>query len=277
MGPEIVRENPFIEKKLFLNNFDKKINNIIGFKEIINKEIDFRDFREKHNFWEDQDLEFDLGKLFDDFPHKKFDPKLNLPPQVEIVPGNVQALAKFLAKEQQRDMRGHLRYLLTSGLAVEVITGFSRFHHDLDLVILDHNNGWWLKYIVDKVTADRYWADMKFDSAFLEQTAWTAQFQANGRMCKVSTVHPAIILVQKLSDAWGRPPRKRDIIDVKELIKFWRESQNSDPNWDCLIETAIAALPEKEQPKTKERISAYIPKPALQVPHLGILARLGFR
>lgn len=47
---------------------------------------------------------------------------------------------ELLDIEPQRTADGILRYLVTSGLAVELTTGYERHHHDLDLVIMDPTN-----------------------------------------------------------------------------------------------------------------------------------------
>lgn len=255
------RNHLMLEKKEIFDNFeDKKFLKINNFGNIIKKEINFRDGREKRGLWEDKDL-------------LRFRAEA---PQVEILPGTVEVLSGFVTREPQKDEQGRFRYLLTSGLAVEVITGATRYHHDIDLVLFDYRNAWWTRYVTDNVTPDKYWAQMKFDPAYLEETAWTAKFQANGAERTVSTVHPAIILVQKLSNAWGRPPRERDTQDVKELVRFWQESQDSDPSWDAMIQAAIAALPQTEQARTRERLAQhYTPKPVAPR-RQGLFERFGF-
>lgn len=256
-----MKENPIPENK-FENNLKKNFINEIKFDKIINKEIDFRNNLEKKGLWDDRDL-------------LRFRAEA---PRVEILPGTVDVLAGFMGKEPQRDAQGRVRYLLTSGLAVEVITGATRYHHDIDLVLFDRRNAWWTRYVTDNVTPDRYWAEMKFDPAYLEETAWTAQFQAVGAERTVSTVHPAIILVQKLSNAWGRPPRERDITDVGQLVRYWQDAQNGDPSWQTVTETAIAALPQTEQTRTRERLAQYpTPKPVFPQEHAGLFAGFGFR
>ena len=48
-----------------------------------------------------------------------------------IVPGvGISELERLLKIEPQRDKEGNLRYLLTAGLAVELITGQKRPHHE---------------------------------------------------------------------------------------------------------------------------------------------------
>lgn len=280
------------------------IKNKENFEPLIHAEIGFRDRLERRGEWNDGELirarilglegmikepfipevrplifqEANIKPIFDPILQRKI---AQVIPQIEIYPGHVDGLANFISREQQRDSQGRLRYLLTSGLAVEVITGVCRHHHDMDLVLFDFRNRWWMQYATDNVTADRYWAEMKFEPEFLEETAWDAQFQSNGSAHKVSTVHPGIILVQKLSNAWGRPPRERDFKDVVELIKFWQNFLNSDPSWNSVVEAAIIALPQTEQARTRERLIQYhIPKPVVPQPvprrKLGLVGKFGF-
>ena len=182
-----------------------------------------------------------------------------VPLEFEIPPGTVGALSELLDEESQKDVEDRLRYLLTGGLAVEVITGVSRYHNDIDLVLFqfERRKNWSNRYLTDDVRPDKYWVQMEFDAAYLEETAWTARFQVNGIEQTVLTVHPAIILVQKLSNDWGKFPREEDIKDAKELIKFWQKSQNGDPSWEAVIQAAIAALPETEQARTRKRLARH--------------------
>ena len=167
-------------------------------------------------------------------------PRVELP-QAEIVSGTLESLASFSAKEPQKDSSGRFRYLLTGGLAVEAITGVSRFHHDTDLVIFDFRDRWWQKYDTDNVDAQRYWANLSFDPVYLEETAWKADYNANGENHEIYTVHPATILVQKLSDAWDRLPRERDYKDASELIIYRITELNDDPSWNSVAQKAFFA------------------------------------
>lgn len=205
-------------------------------------DIKIRGFLEGKNLWNDEELV-----------------RTRLP-QAEFIPGTLDALASFITREPQYDPKGNLRYLLTSGLAVEVITGVSRFHHDTDLVILDQTNNWWVKYATDNVVAQKYWAGMKFEPEYLQSTAWEAHFRSGDQEYVVATVHPAIILAQKLSNAWGRPPRERDLADVETLASFWFTHENGNLTWSTHIGNAIRALPETERQGTYDRVKPYLKK-----------------
>lgn len=74
------------------------------------------------------------------FELKKLNALLNTP-IVEIVHGDANGLLEFMKRHPQTDDEGRLRYLLTSGVAIELITGFERKHHDLDIGHWSARNG----------------------------------------------------------------------------------------------------------------------------------------
>lgn len=155
-----------------------------------------------------------------------------------------------------RDEAGKLRYLLTSGLAVELTTGFVRPHHDIDLVIMDPANKghYWEMYGTDNVTPGQYWADMQFDPEFLEDNARSIATRNGRRAPVVEVVHPGVILTQKSSDAWGRAPRERDEADVSAIVGHWIEKEGHARGWNPIIRRSIDALPERQQKKTLTRL-----------------------
>jgi len=238
------------EKFDFRCHIDEKFG-----RDFLNEEIDCKFNLEEKNCWNINKINPIRDEIRknnrDNFPDKQ----VFILPRVEILPGNIDALQRLAESEPQRDEEGNLRYLLTSGLAVEVITGFKRPHHDIDLVIQDKRGLWWMKYGTDNVTAEQYWAEMIFDPGYLEKTAWTTECGVNGKRKQVLSVHPAIILVQKLSNAWGRPPRERDVKDVEALMSFWQETLNADPSWEPVMEKAITTLPKGERERTRARLS----------------------
>lgn len=169
--------------------------------------------------------------------------------------GRFHQLEMLLAEEPQRDSQGDLRYLLTSGLAVELVTGFERFHHDIDFVIMDPSDvNRWDMIGTDNVTPGKYWADMKFDANYLEETARLQRIRNRRHAPEVEVVHPAIILVQKSSDAFGRPPRKRDVEDVDAIVRHWKEIEGFTREWNPIVEESINALPKNQHQKTLNRL-----------------------
>ena len=174
-----------------------------------------------------------------------------------VVPGAGRSeLEQLLALEPQRDEVGNLRYLVTSGMAVELVTGFEREHHDLDLVIMDPANvDYWEIYGTDNITPQRYWADMRFDPAFLQDTVRTTQTRRNhGTVAEV--VHPAILMVQKSSNAFGRPPRGKDNADVVAIVRHWKDREKYIRTWNPIARAALDALPPNQIDTTLKRLRA---------------------
>jgi hypothetical protein len=173
-------------------------------------------------------------------------------------------IGQLLETEPQRVQEegpdeGRLRYLITSGFAVELITGYEREHHDLDLVIMDELDlKRWREVGTDNVTPGQYWADMKFPRSYLERTPRSARLDPSlGRRSPiVEVVHPAIIAVQKSSNAWGRPPREKDTNDVLALARYYRhgESRELARIWSEIISQSLKALPNGEEQRTRERL-----------------------
>lgn len=169
--------------------------------------------------------------------------------------GRLHQLELILETEPQRDRAGRLRYLVTSGLAVEMITGFERSHHDIDLVIMDPEDGnRWSLLGTDNVTPGRYWADMKFEPIYLEETARATRTRKEGKAPVVEVVHPAIIMVQKSSNAFGRPPRTKDNEDVSAIVRHWKEKEGYTKTWNPIVRQSLDALPRSQIDTTLGRI-----------------------
>lgn len=174
-------------------------------------------------------------------------------------PIRLRQLEMLLVAEPQRDRTETLRYLVTSGLAVEMLTGYARDHHDIDLVIMDPTDRRrWDLIGTDNVTPGQYWADMVFEADFLEETARTAKTRKRGKSPIAEVVHPAIIMVQKSSDAWGRPPRNRDIDDVSALVRHWKEREGYTREWNPIVRRAVDALPRNQLDTTLNRLRTAI-------------------
>lgn len=177
-------------------------------------------------------------------------------PTIVGLGSGISELEQLLEVEPQRDGHGNLRYLVTSGIAVELITRFIRPHHDLDLVIMDPTNeNYWEIYGTDNVTPQTYWADMKFDPSYLQQTARIAKTRPERRNSPIAeVVHPAVLLVQKSSDAFGRSPRERDRQDVRAIVRHWRGKERFTREWNPIIRYALDALPTDQLDRTLVRV-----------------------
>lgn len=169
--------------------------------------------------------------------------------------GTKSELARLIEQYPQRNARGSLIWLLTSGMAIELTTGYQRQHHDLDVVVMDPNNLWhWELLGTDNVTPGQYWADMKFDCRELESTALPVVFQHGSSRYRVEVVHPTIIMTQKMSDAFGRQPRQKDVDDAVSVAQWWEGPQKGNAPWINIVEGALSALPHEQIPTTKSRI-----------------------
>lgn len=173
--------------------------------------------------------------------------------------GTKEELYRLLQRIPQNDPQGRLRYLLTSGMAVELLTGVIRPHHDLDLVIMHNPVDVWDIYGTDNVTPQRYWADMKFDPRFLKETERPVELVIEEeKPLAVWTVNPAIIFVQKLSNAFSRAPRTKDYQDAQVLFDFRIRRDWRNKHWEPIIARAIEALPQAERERTRIRVEQTI-------------------
>ncbi len=176
---------------------------------------------------------------------------------VVVIGSGVKELERLLARAPQLDKDGNPRYLLTGGMAVELLTGFERSHKDLDLVIMDgKDKSKWDMFGTDNVTPARYWANMAFNREFLEQTAVKVKTRPNGGK-EVLVVHPAILMVQKLSNAFGRGPRPKDLEDVGAIVRYWEKV--ADPKeWVPILRTSLEALPKQSRAQTMDRLESMV-------------------
>lgn len=168
----------------------------------------------------------------------------------------LQQLEQLLEAEPQVDENGNLRYMVTSGMAVELTTGYEREHHDLDLVIMNPRQiSQWEIHGTDNVTPERYWANMRFNPQFLQDTArYVPTRQGTTSSLTVAVVHPGIIMVQKSSNAFGRPPRQKDYDDVEAIVQHWKKREAYTRAWNPIVSQAIDSLPEKQIDTTVARI-----------------------
>ena len=181
-----------------------------------------------------------------------------------VVAGTKDELAELLNKHPQRDSKGRLIWLLTSGMAVELATGLEREHHDLDIVVMDEKyTGKWEFLGTDNVTPGQYWAYMIFDPQLLEETSIKLAFTTDDNKVQgveVEIVHPTIIMTQKLSNAFGRDPREKDLSDAVGVIKWWEQDQKGNATWIKIVQASLNALPNDQRLLTQSRIENLVPK-----------------
>src|SRR3989338_2751735 len=156
-------------------------------------------------------------------------------------PSAFDELQRLLDTVPQCYSDGRRRYLLTGGLPVELITGRRRFHKDVDIVILQrHHRDVWseLKYI-DSRTPENYWGHLDIQPEYFDETAWPTKLNIHGRAIVVMSVHPAILMVQKLTDHIHLVPRRIDLTDVANLVDFMRSGQHQ---WNQVLDAAVDAV-----------------------------------
>ena len=113
----------------------------------------------------------------------------------------------------------------------------------------------WEIYGTDNVTPEKYWANINLATDYLETTAKMAILNHEDPMSKrVEVVHPAILIVQKSSDAWGRAPREKDEQDVNRLVRYFQEIELQQGSWYPILSEAISSLPSSERAKTCSRL-----------------------
>ena len=134
-------------------------------------------------------------------------------------PDPVGQLRTVIDNVEQVNESRNLRYLVTSGLAVELMTGYRRRHKDLDLVLMhpDVNDYPDVFSKTDNTSPNQFWGGLRLDNRFLTATAMRSDDRT---LDSVYCAHPAITLVQKTSDAWGRAPREHDYQDSL-AVGYW--------------------------------------------------------
>lgn len=166
-------------------------------------------------------------------------------------------LETLLKREPQRDSSGDHRWLLTSGRAADLGSGRSREHHDIDVVVmqeaeLDHWQA--IRPRLDLCTPTQYrWGEMSFPARFLARTARVVPLDPHGPRRLVEIVHPAILLVQKMSESFGLPPRDKDWYDALALLHYYvqHKAYEDSQKWSDIVECAIDSVPPENQHKTE--------------------------
>ena len=151
-------------------------------------------------------------------------------------------LEAFLRREPQFDANGLIRYLITSGWAVELATGVSRPHGDLDIILMnktdrrekDRVSG---TYGVDVLTAKTNWVGMESSNTFLLANAiFTNAPGYKGE--KTLVVHPATILAQKLG-YYDPRLRDEDLKDVDTILRYLARLPDKEAFYNVFYETLL--------------------------------------
>lgn len=172
----------------------------------------------------------------------------------ELVEGLPQQIGGGRLREFFGGEGRDLMYLVTSGLSVDLITGYRRPHKDIDLVLMHPEvKGHNVFRTTDNVSCEEFWAGMNLGREFLTRTVFRAYAEETG---EVLCAHPAITMVQKTSDAWGRKPREHDIHDATALA-YWmlgqpEERQKRDMS---IARIALDSLQANQRARTADRLN----------------------
>lgn len=166
-------------------------------------------------------------------------------------------LEAFLRREPQFDANGLIRYLITSGWAVELATGVSRPHGDLDIILMDKTDrrekdrisG---TYGVDALTAKKNWGGMESSNVFLLANAIAAKF--GKKDSELYVVHPATILAQKLGHYDPRL-REEDLKDVDTILNYLAKLPDKEIFYNIFYETLLR-MPEVSGLQVRDRLEA---------------------
>jgi len=169
----------------------------------------------------------------------------------------IETLEAFLKKCPQV-IDGRVRYLVSGGFAAEIASREVRSHKDIDIVLLDANSSGicWVSCKLDIVKPDTYFGHMDLDPQIMRASALHTTTRPEERGVEVSTVRPALLLVQKSSDFYGKTPRREDLEDSRSLVRLLQRSSSEDKRiWSRLLLYGLDSLPEHAQPQARERLT----------------------
>jgi hypothetical protein len=173
-----------------------------------------------------------------------------------------ERLVQFSVANPQKDSSGRLLWLITNGVAVELLTGVKRNHDDLDLVTLKRpsiRRRLLKPRDIDTVTPEKYFAGMNLEREFLESTAQEVNIGNGENTLSFFTVHPAIIMVQKATTyPYGGqqfPRVPKDLLEVRTILEYWLKRAPDPDSWNPVISIALSSLPIERQDETLRTLS----------------------
>jgi hypothetical protein len=196
-----------------------------------------------------------LGHISPPKPHQEIVAKL-----ASCVSGptiTIETLEAFLTACPQV-IGGKTRYLVSGGFAVDITTGQTRAHKDIDIVLLSKKDAspQWCSCKLDAVQPETYFGHMNLTSEVFLKSARRLTTRPNEMGIPVAVVHPAILLVQKSSDFYGKAPRHEDAQDARALAdQLKREVTSHRDEWRSLIFQGFSGLEDNVRPKTLSRLA----------------------
>lgn len=157
-----------------------------------------------------------------------------------------------------QQIKGELNYLLSSGLAISFYTRTKRRHRDIDLVMVNGSISEERHFAkIDVTSGSSFCNGMSFDDRYLKDTA---KIVVVGTY-RVWIVHPAILLVQKLSNRGKIPPRKKDIRDASLLSRvFLTLPRQEQETWQEIIIYSLNSFRDNDIGLIRERIENVLGK-----------------
>lgn len=140
-------------------------------------------------------------------------------------PGNLAEILQFI---DQIDEFGRPRWALAGGWAVEMLTGVSRSHHDIDAVLLGKNPE---RIDTDCVSPENYFNVLSCSNRFLTSRCLDiVEWSWADIQFKVVVLRPEFLFCSK----FVRSPREKDLADVVALVEKFADE------WDLtLIDTLM--------------------------------------
>jgi hypothetical protein len=138
---------------------------------------------------------------------------------------------------------------------VDIITGYRRPHKDIDMVLMHPDvKEYDVLRRTDNVACSEFWAGMQLDPSFVARTAFKAYSKSIDQ--DVWCAHPAITMVQKLSNAWGRFPREHDIYDATAVAHWMLDQPEELQERNISIaKVALGSLTRVKALTTSERLN----------------------
>lgn len=135
--------------------------------------------------------------------------------------GSLEDLSQLLTEEPQLDDKGRLRYVISGGWAVELMTGKQREHHDLDIITVSRKP---FMFKVDEQSAKNYFQTISItNNELLEKHVVETEvnFDKNYSGLKLGTINiittsPEFLFLSKIA-GFKKEPREKDLDDLESL------------------------------------------------------------
>ncbi|MCF7872118.1 hypothetical protein K9L97_03725 [Candidatus Woesearchaeota archaeon] len=138
--------------------------------------------------------------------------------------GSPEDLIRLLKEEPQTDDYGKtIKYVLSGGWAIEMLTGKKREHHDLDVINLSRYK---FQFRLDEQTAKNYFQTLSMSNKnlakFVKEINWDSEknySELKGGSLDVYITSPEFLFASKIL-GFGRTPREKDLEDLQSLAKL---------------------------------------------------------